>query len=107
LGKLLGSRDGIADLRTELLRVSDLLERDQTEPARLRLDRITAHLWEIRRDGTQFVLSLAEWDSIISAGTSTLQTAERTRAQPEIVATIRSVIEKLEVFGSGRVERPA
>jgi hypothetical protein len=107
LRRLLGSRGSIADLRTELLHVIDLLEQDRSEPARHRLDRIAAHLWEIGRDGTQFVLSLAEWDSIIAAGTSTLQVAEQTRAQPEIVATVRAVVEGLEAFGSRQIERSA
>lgn len=104
LGKLLGSRRSIADLRTELLHVTALLEGNEPGQARHRLDLIAAHLREIRRDGTQFVLSLPEWDSIRTVATSALHVAERTRAWPEIAASIRAVLEKLEEFGTGKLE---
>jgi hypothetical protein len=99
LGKWLRSRRSITDLRTELRHVIALLERNQPETARHRLERIAAHLREIRRDGTQFVLSLAEWESIIAVGTNALHVAGQTRSRPEIVAAIRAVLETLQAFG--------
>jgi hypothetical protein len=105
LGKFLRSPRHIADLRTELFLVIALLQAGQPDRARRRLDHIAAHLREIRRDGTQFVLSLPEWESIIAAGHSALQTAGQTRAQAEIVATVQTVLATLEEFAAGKLER--